>query len=705
MNKLVNNYPINIAIKTVCLAAVVAMVLIQFMVYNASLLNVVIFCLYFFFYLQLPGLSVLYLLKLEYGRLSTRIVSGFFVGWVLIIAEYFLSVLINSDILLYAIGPILSLVFIAGICRDKTKMHSNALISAEHPGYRFNPLKLSSAFFVFAVLVLLYALLNTQYTYQLPEKSSYISMNLDMSYHMGLINSLSHDYPLMSMWVDNREIQYHIFSEILYAVPVRLFGITADSLLMSCGPYLTTYLISLSLYSFYREFVSKRQFAGLFCLMTVLANMYITKSLFSSWYMFHVFSNTNNFGFGISASLVTLISGKYYISSIKDNKHSLRHLFLLSALLMLTTGIKGPVGVALIGAAWGTLILGLILRRISVKSILPILVLSAGFLLVYITILGMKGGNNATGTSLIAFGTAVDIAFFKGTLVSCLKALAIPKILRLGIVFIVFMVFLLTVFVIPFIIGYIREFFLIVTKKKEFNFIRISVYAAALIGLLGLFLLNYSGHSQVYFGFVTVTFAPIITIWLLEEVGHKKSFWIKALKLIIAISLILTSAILFTYYKNSIEDAVAYADNTAEYSLYKSMSREEYDAMRWISENTPEDSLLATDRYYSVPLEEYSYQDRWDNTFFLYPDYSNRFCYLSGSGYNLPGDGWKIRKEMIEINNEMYDPSNEERGEIANELGIDYIVLSKRFTTVPSLEGDGYKLCFSNNDVNIYAVE
>ena len=60
---------------------------------------------------------------------------------------------------------------------------------------------------------------------------------------------------------------------------------------------------------------------------------------------------------------------------------------------------------------------------------------------------------------------------------------------------------------------------------------------------------------------------------------------------------------------------------------------------------------------------------------------------------------------MIETNSHLYDPDNADRGELAQELGVDYVVVSKRFTDLPSLDNDDYDLCFTNDDVDVYEVK
>ena len=237
------------------------------------------------------------------------------------------------------------------------------------------------------------------------------------------------------------------------------------------------------------------------------------------------------------------------------------------------------------------------------------------------------------------------------------------------------------------------------------------VYAEFAIGFVALFVLNYSGHSQVYFGLVSAFLAPIIAFWLIEDLEEKAPssrlarYSLRVIVFLSALVLVVSSYSLLKYYDIHIKEAARNADPAIAYNEYESISREEYEAMQWIEHNTEDDALLATDRYYSVAPDKYSYKDRWANRFFLYAVYSNRFSYISGSGYNLPKDDWPVRQEMIETNNLLYDVENEERGDLARELDIDYVVVSKRFTDVDDLSNDDYELCYSNDDVDVYKID
>ena len=125
----------------------------------------------------------------------------------------------------------------------------------------------------------------------------------------------------------------------------------------------------------------------------------------------------------------------------------------------------------------------------------------------------------------------------------------------------------------------------------------------------------------------------------------------------------------------------------------------------WLNENTDEDSLIASDRYYSVAPEKYDYTARSNNNHFAYAIYSERNQYLEGSGFSLGSDENDLRKEMIDNTNEMMDPANDARGDLARSLDVDYVVISKRFHNVGDLSSEDYTLVFSNDDMDIYEVE
>jgi len=698
------NTVLSTAVRLLCLTAVVIMLYISVHVYGASVSGLAILAAFALVYVQLPGLLLLRAAGIRPKYLSTTLMLGFFSGWIIDLILYFIADWLRAEMILYAVCPLLSILYLFCFIRDERKGLSVRKI-------RVN--RIPVLLCVFLVLILLYCIINTQYMYISPELSESTYMNPDKAYHMGLINSLSHDYPLESPWIKGVTINYHIFSEILMSIPVRLFGLSADLLTLSFGPFLTAYTFGLSLYSFFREMSGRPDRAGIYCIIVLLSNLYITRNTTSSLAFKFILINDNSAGYGMAAALMTIVLFRMWYDAFVS-KASNRHILLalLTLFVMLTAGIKGPMGAVAVAGMWGTMILGIILRKVSFKTLPSLLAVSAGFILVYVTVLGSKGQSNASGNSVIEFATITDIAFWKKPLIELLKSYSIPESARLAIVLLVFVAFFLTAFFIPFCIGYIRELILVLFGRKPYEPAKVLVYAEFLIGFIAMFLLNYSGHSQVYFGLVSAFLAPIIAFWLIEDLEEKAPvsklarYSLRAIVCLSAVILVMTSYSLIQYYDDHFKEAAIHADPATVYDdEYLSITHDEYEAMQWIEENTENDALLAIDRYYSVAPEDYSYRDRWANRFFLYAVYSNRFSYISGSGYNLPRADWPVRQEMIETNNLLYEEDYEERGELARELDIDYVVVSKRFTGDPDLENDDYELCYSNDDVDIYRID
>jgi hypothetical protein len=689
-------------LRALCVIAAVAMWLVAVLCYGASVRYAVMLAVFAIFFVQLPGLFLVSLCGFKGNHLSTDMALGLFAGWGLNVLVYFISDLIPNDFLIYIAGPLLSLVYIYRLAVKKQK----PLVIKR---FRFS--KLSIALCLFAVLVLFYCFTGVQYRYLAPALSDFTIMNSDKAYHMGLINSLSHDYPMESPWVSGKFITYHIFSEILLSIPVRLFSIPSDVMMLSFGPIWTSYTFGLSLYSFFKEMSRRPERAGAYSLLLLLSNIYITRDASTSIAFRFALENDNASGYGISIALMTIVVfKKWYEAFTAKDPTRFRQLAALMAFTMLATGIKGPMGAVIVAAMWGTMLLGFILRKVPFKAVAPLAAVTAVFVFVYMTVLSGRGVSNATGQSIFAFAKIADIAFWKKPLIAAMQGIGIPTPIRLLVVLAVFILFMTTIYFVPFCIGYVRELILVVSGRKHYEPHRVLVYAAAMVGFILMMIMNYSGHSQIYFGLVTVFLVPIIATWFIEDLEDRRDtsalakHTLRVTVSVMALTVIATTVSLGSFLSENIYHDIRAANPHRSPDKYTSISNDEYEAMVWLSENTEFDSLLATDRYYSVPLEKYHVDNRWDNRFFLYAVYSNRFTYISGSGYNIPDRDYELRRTMLHNNNELYDPENEDRGDKARELGVDYVVVSKRFTEIGDLTNEDYEKCFSNDEIDIYKI-
>ena len=704
ITKVIRDNRIQNAIRLICVIAIAAMFTVSFAVYKTPVKSLLILIVYFVFYVQIPGMLISYILGLDRGHISTRLIFGAMLGWILIVGEYFATDAIENRGLLYACGPVMSAFYIWLVMKKRKTLGNE--------DRHFHITKLSTAFCIFLVLTLLYCLLNTQYLYPNPEIDQIIYVNPDKAFHMGLVNSLSHDYPLQAIWYSGVYFYYHIFTEILFAVPLMLFHVRADAGIISFTPILTTYIFGVSLYGFFREMSSKPDRAGIYCLITLLSNMFIAKSISTSIAWFFILRNDNVAGYAVSASIVFIIVFKKWYEAVetKETEKADKYKLAISCVLMimLATGIKGTVGALLVASMWGTIVLGILLRKTSVKFIPMALAITAGFLLVYIVVIGAKGQANSSTAPALELAAITDVLFWKVAMVDSLKAAGIPTIFRYIALMITFLISFYSVFLLPFVIGYVKEIILVLRGKRDYNLPRIMVYATCMVGMLAMLLLYFEGNSEIYFGLVSLMLTPIVSFWYVEDLDsfdrREKKGFPRALIIVMSLTLVFTSLMLGKTYAEGIRDAVKCADVNKSHNQYMSMSNGEYQAMKWLEANAEENALVASDRYYSISLKRYSYKNRWKNRFFMYEAYSNRLCYISGSGYVLHEEDNPKRLQRIENVNKLHDEGYADRGKLARDLGINYVILSKKFSGERHLENDDYELCFSNQDVDIYRI-
>ena len=685
-----------ISVKTVSIISMIAAGCIGVIYFGASASSLLIMAAFMLFYVLLPGCFIIKAADLGGDHISTFLARSFFTGFIVNILLYYVTDIIGINVLLYAAGPILSALCITDLIRSRA--------------YRAYDLRklikgIPSGLFLFLALVFIYSFLTTQCTYIPPYKSAFESIKLDFGFHAGIINGLANDFPPDNPWVSGMTIHYHYFTEMLYSIPVRLFGIHSDEILLSCTPYIVTPVLGCALYSFFKEFTKASENHGFYCLSLILSNMFILKSYPSSWFLYHLFSNINNSGLGAAAMLTAIPVLKAWDPSdrIDSERSKAKYVVFLIAIVMLTTGIKGPMVVVLLGGMVGTVLLGLILRKLDWRAAVVTAVSSAAFLFVYVYVVGSDGSglSNDEGGALFNPWEVTDIFFLKSEIMELSSSTMVRHITLL----IALLIISLTAFIVPFVLGYLRELWMVLTGRKEFRFSRVTVYASCMVGYIALLVFNYSGHSQVYFGFASLIFVPVISFWFIEDISEKKGSFAAVIKAIFILCLCITTLTMAQDYIRLGSNAVKHYDKRdKDTNSYRDVSTEEYEGLVWLRDNTDEDSLIASDRYFSVSLEKYDYTVRGHNTHFAYAIYSERDQYLEGSGFSISYEQYDLREEMINNLELMQDPDYDGRGDLARSLDVDYVLVSKRFSDAGDLSNEDYTLVFSNDDMDIYKV-
>lgn len=680
-------------VKCISIAVLVAIVFRHIVCYDVNLFNLLVFAVFVFFFVQIQGLGIVNLFKIRFGSLSGKIMTGFFIGFAANIVEYYLSVFFHSNLFFFVgCGAAIGYLLWGAIKQKRCFL----------PAFR-----ISSTYYVLVALLLLLSMMDVQLTYIRPDISNVSNVDQDYLYHMSLINSISNSFPINNPDLFGETIHYHFFSDLIYAIPVRVFGLSSKFVVFDCMPYLNTFIVSLSLYSFYHTAIDNRKMSGAYSLLTLCSFASIPLMINGNMVLSdgnllgHVVTNINAMGLGLS-SACCFISNFIEFERTEDCGRGLFiRIMVLCLLMALVVGIKAPIGIVIIAALWGSIILGLFFGIRSSKILASLLLISVIGILVYCLIVGSDNGAGAT----IGF-------FFKE------KAKAMPlwipistKLIEAHVpVFVIklllsaiYILILLGVYCVVFTIAYVRELILVFNRTKPYVVSKVLVYAIIPVAFIIYEVVIFPDYhsSELYFLFIASSFIPLVTFWFIEDIKERNNVTIEIIKIIFVVCSCVGIVAMLLFINTHFSNGIYNIKSNNQYDIVTSA---EYEGLCWIKDNTPKDSLLAVDRYQRVAPENYDYLTMHHNTFFGYSAYSQRNCFLEGSGYTLRVSRSNEITKWTSINNRFFDPADSKRGELARQIGIDYVIVSKRLHPIGSLENEDYTLCFRNKDIDIYII-
>ena len=675
-----------VIIKCISLMFIFIVFLRHLISFDVNLSNLLVFLFFIVLFVQLQGISIIDLLKIRFSSISNKIVTGFFIGLAILFAEYFLSVLVRNNIVFF-LGCGSAILFLLRNVSKQKKYYCTRSIS------------IPAAYYVLLALLFVLSMIDVQLPFIRPELIDTSNVYQDYLYHMSLVNSISLEYPIKNPNIFGETIHYHFFSDLLCAIPVRLFGLTSKFVIIDCMPYLNTYIVSLSLYSLFRAFISNRNRSGVYAILSLFSFAGVPY-LFNDYLLCHVVTNINAMGLGLSAVFCFLINHNEFETNRNQEGMQLKRIIVLCALAALLVGIKAPIGIVLIAALWGSYLIGFFFTKYSLNYSVLLLSVTLSGVLVYIIFVGADNGAGATFG--LFFWEKVKALPLWDTADSILLKYNVPMQFRNVILMVLFAMFAFGVYSVLFIVAYIRELYLVTTNRKPYIISNVVIYAmipiAAFIYVVVKFPDYYS--SEEYFMFIALLFVPYVTFLFMEDLKEKTKWaWVLKNTFIICSCVGVVS---MSFFVKSYSFTGIY--NKQSDNFFDTITSAEYEGLCWIKDNTQRDSLLAIDRYQRVSPENYDYKIMHHNTFFGYSAYSQRNCYLGGSGYTLRSSRTDEIWKWLSNNQQLFDPLNEKRGDLARQIGIDYIVVSKRLYHQRSIENNDYLLCFSNKDIDIYRV-
>jgi len=647
-------------------------------------------------YVQVPGHILLNLVKVRYGSTLIDSLISFFCGCFVLFFEYYLFSFLNISWMIIYFNVAISIIYILrAVFNGEKTILDNFINSFREKIFDIRPIAL-----VFFGIIITGFMLNLQFQYVSPTKYEFTSLGQDFLWHMGNINSLANSFPPLDYRISENHFFYHYFQDLLYGICLKIFKIPADVVIFTCSPYLLTYLFGGSLLVLFRKFCKKKNNAEIYGIIFILLSLCPLGVVFNgekwtaSWLNIHIFSNVNCVAFALSAVIVFIIS--------LEQCCRLSNIMISALIMFVVTGLKGPMAIVIIaGMIMALIIEAFVNRALNKKHTMIVITSLISFLIVYLFIIsGIQMGSSPKGSNLNLFSTdTIDDGFFYNIMFDYIE----NNVLSYIIIVMLEMICLVGALAIPYLIYIISEGKNILSGHDDRNsWIRNIIYFSIFTGIGGFLFVGQSGFSQIYFLFTILPFMYMEVICMIE----KRNEYSKIKKTFVLLSFAIGFLVSSYYFINDVKELALTAlykseeQNVEEESFFTGMLRDEFAGMVWLRENTPNDSVIATDRRNITENECF---EMIDGRYYYCSAYSQRKIFMEGTAFSSITDN-EINKKM-NILKKIYSEENLKRGDIARENGIDYVVVTKTASGNIDLSNEDLKLCYNNDRIKIYKVK
>lgn len=641
-----------------------------------------IFLMYFIFWLQIPGMLLTSLLLPRRLKFSTRLLAGFFMGFMYMAALYYLESLIGVNGIIMVAGPVTSLIAIIMYFKAGRPSVFNA---AE--GFRW------TYGVVFAVIFIA-SILNVQAKYLFAYSGNTTQVYHDFLFHTGNIAALSRSFPAADIRIDGLTFYYHYYLELIFGMCKHIFHMDAFRVYMNGISFVCAYTLTLGLITLaerirgVKEVLNYRYFfycGGLLISGIALLPLNVVGGRFPlSWMNNHFFGNVNAMGLAVALTILMVdVLAEVWYDSVNT-----RTIIALLVLECATTGFKGTTGIMLVGIGWSVFIVeSLVVKKFHLQQLLYNLALTTGFVLAYILVtvgLNPSGANNRamkfTCQGTLENGRVGQIISRLG-----LDYMAFPWVI-IAVIFTV--IFIIGPCVIPFTAFTIDKFKTLIKEGVIGDIFDWFSIGLVLMGLIGFCAVSVPGFSQGYF---VITTAGLIFYCSIKYMSvHRLGLLYKAMHVWFAIGMLMFLVDLGHFYQANMQQmAIYYTDSTDRPDL---VSKDTMEAYFWLRDNTDEDAIIAVDRL----SEELDYR----SIYFYASAFSERQCYLEGYDYSDITE--KQVEAMSSINDKFYSADPLEAEAALGLQHISYLVVTEEGHPDYQPISGKLKPVFTNDEVTIY---
>ena len=654
--------------------------------------SIICFIIYNAFYIQIPGLFFVKRRKVVLDK-SKILLVAYFLGFGILTLEYYVFNLLHCMVLFIILNPIISVCYI--------------LKNRKRIGLK--ELKANNKWLLYtSCIIIILLFLSFIYMRIIPlqiEHAQLLNIPKDYMWHMGNVSSLSNKYPFYDYRIAEHKLYYHYFSDLLLGMCKSIFHLSSYDLIIKCTPFLISYIFGIGLYSFFkRNGINSFACCGLFfCSCTVL---YLTTNAtknFESLINYHILTNVNGVALAMSAIFALSIYINESISNYNNNIMYYVYLFILGAV---ATGLKGPFAIVFIVA----LTISSVIQHLVYKKkdmILSCVILLLSFVIVYVfIIIGVDNifkpatNNRAIELSISDTFQRTIVGYVLGEKIQPLLTgnNAIYQIVYLAIVLILGNLFVLGPLYIIFVTGLIDDLKRVFISKEAIDFDTIFLIVVSWLGIGGYWFVSQIGYSQLYFIFIAVPF--IINYCVFKYSCMNKNVKIYTKKLFVFVfllgSVFLTLSVIEEYHQGvAVRQEWGKLTNDID-----NITIGELNGAEWIKNNTPKDSIIASDRNSLSSIKV----DSTDNcTFFYYSAFCERQIYIEGFSYSDAHND--LIDHRLRINRDIYYGNPESFDKAIKAANIDYIIVTKRTSPHSVIKTKAVELVYENEGIKIYHVQ
>ncbi len=621
------------------------------------------FIIYLFFVggILLPGMALLKKFPIKGTTYLEEILFSFLIGYILSIVIYILGMTLNLNTYFSYIYLVIFAVAIIGLIKQIDVRKKFAIREKEDFTW------VIAVSVIFAITFIVFSMRHV-----LPTYIDYNWWHNDFLHWLGNAVALKIEFPPKEFRTLADAYSYHYFGPLQLAITSLVTGLSIAEVAIVYSYIPSAVLLGLAAACLLKRVVKNN---GVF-LITLFLLLISTgcEKLSIVVYYWNIYMIPMSFDVAIALELVIIL---LMLIQFQQQEFSLTNMILLLASLLVCTGMKGPSGaVALCGI--GIICIYWLLAKNYKKAFSYGVLSLVVFGTIYVLLL--QSGNNAYSA-----GAGAVVALESGE-IQISRDVLLDRIVYICKDIINYFKYIIVINPFTFLPSIIYMMYLCI--KRKFECIDISLFFMIIVGTVLGYKLSYTGQSEMYFSLSVMPFAAIITGKALE--GLRNSLpCINDVKLIYRRGIVLC-AIISTF-------AIAYIGNyegrlqlfveqglttlcareNASDSDNKVMTKSEYEAYVWISQNTDIDGLFLSDRMLD----------------------SGEYCFIPG----VFAERYIYRYSADELNAEQSCFS----GNIANiehymDKGVDYIIQNKIISPEFVCPNEYGSKIYENEEVAVY---